>query len=281
MEIKMNYFKYHIGDYAMATAHLSWEEDLAYTRLLRAYYSSEKAIPSGKNAANRLIRAKTKKQRDAVQTVLEEYFILCDDGWHQKRCDEEIAGFQEKSNKAKESANARWQQEKQESGRNANAMRTQCEGNANHKPLTTNHKPVTNNHKPLTNKKRITGRSAPVAQTKTSDLWEAYAEAYSVRYGVDPIRNAKVNGQLAKFVDRIGRSEAPFVAAHYVTSNNSWYVKRGHSVDDLLKDAEKLRTEWATNCQVTDRKARELDRRTQDADEWNRLISEAQQHAAQ
>ncbi len=29
----MNFYKHHIGDYAKATEHLSWDEDQAYTRM--------------------------------------------------------------------------------------------------------------------------------------------------------------------------------------------------------------------------------------------------------
>lgn len=39
----MNYYEHHLGDWAAATGHLTWDEDMAYTRLLRAYYHHEKA----------------------------------------------------------------------------------------------------------------------------------------------------------------------------------------------------------------------------------------------
>lgn len=91
----MNYFEDHIGDYAAATAHLTWDEDMAYTRLIRAYYHSEKPIPKGQ--AYRLARATTPTQRKAVDTVIAEFFTLEEDGYHQKRCDEEIARYHEKA----------------------------------------------------------------------------------------------------------------------------------------------------------------------------------------
>lgn len=92
---RVNYFEDHIGDYAAATAHLTWDEDMAYTRLIRAYYHSEKPIPQGQ--AYRLARATTPTQRKAVDTVIAEFFTLQDDGYHQKRCDEEIARYHEKA----------------------------------------------------------------------------------------------------------------------------------------------------------------------------------------
>lgn len=92
----MNYYLHHIGDYDADTAHLSWVEDMAYARLLRLYYRRESPIPADPAEACRLIRAQTKDQKQAVETVLREFFILTDDGWRQARCDAEIEDYQVK-----------------------------------------------------------------------------------------------------------------------------------------------------------------------------------------
>jgi uncharacterized protein YdaU (DUF1376 family) len=126
----VNYYEHHLGDYAAATAHLSWDEDMAYSRLLRAYYHSEKPLPADVKDVCRLVRASSAVQRKAVDAVLREFFALEEDGWHQKRCDEEIDKCNIKKNKARESANARWVGMRTHSERIANAMPAQCEGNA-------------------------------------------------------------------------------------------------------------------------------------------------------
>lgn len=90
----MNYYEHHIRDYDAATSHLTWEEDLAYTRLLRWYYRKEKPIPADIKEACRQVRAVTKVQRDAVEAVLGEFFELMEDGWHNETCDEVIAAYQ-------------------------------------------------------------------------------------------------------------------------------------------------------------------------------------------
>lgn len=89
----MNYYEHHIGDYAEATAHLSFVEDAAYSRLLRKYYATEKPIPADPKAAQRLVGARTRDERQAVQDMLEEFFELLADGWHHHRCDREIAAY--------------------------------------------------------------------------------------------------------------------------------------------------------------------------------------------
>lgn len=98
----MNYYEHHIGDYIKATAHLSMLEDAAYRRLIDAYYTKEAPLPSDRKACHRLARATSKPERDAVDTILDEFFVLADDGWHQSRCDEELAKYREKRPAAEE-----------------------------------------------------------------------------------------------------------------------------------------------------------------------------------
>ena len=91
----MNYYEHHIGDYAQATAHLSILEDGAYIRCIRKYYADEKPLPADIAAVQRLVGARSREERKAVETVVKEFFTLEEDGWHNKRCDEEIAKFHE------------------------------------------------------------------------------------------------------------------------------------------------------------------------------------------
>lgn len=127
----MHHYQHHIGDYDAATVHLSWDEDLAYTRLLRVYYRDESPIPADLDQAARLIRVDTKARKIAMQAVLNEFFTLTEDGWINKRCEVEIGKFQEKSHKAKSSANERWSKSRRNANAYANAMLT-----ANRQPLT-------------------------------------------------------------------------------------------------------------------------------------------------
>lgn len=100
----MNFYPFHIGDYASDTRHLSWAEDLAYRRLLDVYYVREGPLPLELRQVYRLVIATTDDQRQAVETVLEEFFQRGPDGFTHKRCESEIARMQEKSQKARASA---------------------------------------------------------------------------------------------------------------------------------------------------------------------------------
>lgn len=86
----MNFYKHHIGDYDQATRHLSFVEDAAYSRLIRKYYAEEKPLPADVKQVQRLVGARARDEKEAVETVLGEFFVLEADGWHNKRCDEEL-----------------------------------------------------------------------------------------------------------------------------------------------------------------------------------------------
>ena len=90
------------------------------------------------------------------------------------------------------------------------------------------------------------------------EVWDAYSSSYQSRYKTFPVRNAKVNGQVTQLVKRLGK-EAPSVAAFYLTHNGAFYVSRMHDFGLLLSDAEKLRTEWATNTRMTSARAKQID----------------------
>ncbi len=159
----MNYYEHHIGDYTVATTHLSFIEDATYSRLLRRYYSTEKPLPTDVKVIQKLIGAISGIEKKAVVNILNEFFVLAADGWRQQRCDHEIKRFQDKQSKAKRNAESRWQgpgetelpsEEGLNSGhfrdadamlekygRNANAMLEKCGRNAHQTPVTNHQSP--------------------------------------------------------------------------------------------------------------------------------------------
>lgn len=112
-------------------------------------------------------------------------------------------------------------------------------------------------------------------QAACRETFKAYASAYWDRYQTEPVVNAKVRSQIKQFVQRLPHEEAPLVAGFYVGHQSAFYVRKGHDVGSMLSDAEKLRTEWATNRTVTDTQARQGDRlaaNANSADEAMRIL---------
>lgn len=116
----MNYYEHHLGDYAKDTAHLSMIEHGAYRILLDAYYTREVPLPTDRRACYKLARAQSKDERAAVDYVLEEFFFEQGDGFHNERCDAEIAGYYAKKPAAEEKReNAKERQRKARERRKA------------------------------------------------------------------------------------------------------------------------------------------------------------------
>ncbi len=118
---------------------------------------------------------------------------------------------------------------------------------------------------------------AKAGAAKTAMTWNAYATEYQEVYGAEPVRNAKVNGQLANVIDRIGAIDAPSVAAWFIHHRKRWYVEKGHSVECLQKDCEQLRTEWATGRRSTSTAAMQADRTQTTGSVFAELLAEQQE----
>lgn len=100
----------------------------------------------------------------------------------------------------------------------------------------------------------------PKDQTcKTFKAWANYAMAYRKRYSTWPVWNAKVGGQLGQLVDRLGTDVAHHVAAHFLKNNDAGVVRKCHSLNELLVNAESYHTQWVTNRQMSGATARQIE----------------------
>ena len=114
--------------------------------------------------------------------------------------------------------------------------------------------------KPQPPAKQQRAESTSAEQDACRATWAAYADAYEQRYGVAPIRNAKVNAAIKGFTRRVGADESPGVARYYLQHQDAFYARKCHDAGLMQQDAEKLRTEWATQRQVTGVAARQQER---------------------
>lgn len=306
----LNYYRRYVGDYLRDTSRLSMLEHGAYTLLLDYYYADEKPLPSDEDEIYLMVRAMTPADRKAVNKVLGRYFTLESDGYHQKRADHEIEVSKKARSNGKTGGRPRTEPEtgsitgiqtgsKTETVTEHETETTTVDGGGSGHPPTTNHQPPSNqppansqglatltpepvvdclslqNQTPPSKKTRAIRARVAKPEPPTNATWSAYAEAYRSRYGVDPVRNAKVNGVLANLVQRLGTEASPHVARHYVWHNRSLYVGAKHPVDLLLRDAEGLHTEWASGRTVTDTQARQMDRKQNHLSIADQLKAEA------
>lgn len=129
----MHYYQFNIGDYVSHTRHLSPIEDIAYRRLLDAYYLSERPLNSGIAVVARQIGLK--EHEAEVHEVLQEFFKLTEDGWINTRADKEIAHFKGKIEQASRAGKA-------SAERRSNSRSTDVQPTNNQEPITINQEPI-------------------------------------------------------------------------------------------------------------------------------------------
>ena len=177
----MHYYSHNINDFNNATIHLSVEEECMYHRALAWYYSNEKPLPGDKEKIYRYLRATTKKLQTAVNNILDDFFTEKEDGFHQSRCDSEIAEYQSKQAKAveagKASANARRKlnENKTDVEQGNNGRSTTVQQEVNDRSTTVQ---PTNNQEPLTNN-QLNNSLSNAHEQKTAD--EVLAKAEQVK----------------------------------------------------------------------------------------------------
>lgn len=132
----MNYYPFHLGDYAAHTRHLSLMEDLAYRRMLDLYYTSEQPLPLDPEKVARLIGMRD--QMREVSDVLSDFFLKSEAGHINPRCDREIEMYQAKANRAKSANQARWEGKKSDPLLKSESDQIPTK---NQEPRTKNHKP--------------------------------------------------------------------------------------------------------------------------------------------
>lgn len=299
----MIYFRMYVQDYLAATSRISMLEHGAYMLLLAYYYADECPLPADKEDVYRIVRAITTVERKATDKVLDLFFELRADGYHQERADHEIevsriarengsGGGRPKTGKVTGSGTGGITEQVTGSitGSITGSVTEVETGDGTQKvtgsgqpfSLSTNNSLSTSQPSNLspnpvtpTAARPSSRKSRDSANLATAAVWNAYSTAYLERYRTEPVRNAKVNTHIARFVDRIGAAEAPAIAAFYLTHSKSSYTGSKHDAKFLEMDAEGLRTEWATGQRVTSTQAAQADRTQATGSVFQKLIDEA------
>jgi uncharacterized protein YdaU (DUF1376 family) len=156
----MHYYQHHIGDFTKDTANLNDHQVATYLRMIWLYYSDEKPLTLDLDDLAFLVRS----EAGTVRLLCKHYFTESPEGWRHARCDREIFVVGEKSEKARISAEKRWN--------NANAMRTHTENDANAcKNDATQHPTPNTQHPTPKEEKRIpTSKTTPLTAADQPEL---------------------------------------------------------------------------------------------------------------
>lgn len=133
----MNFYSHHIGDFNNATRHLTRVERALYRDLIDMYYDTEQPLITGFESLARRVLARDEDEKVALKLVLDEFFTLESDGYHNKRCDKEIAAYKRMAEGGKRGAEKRWGKA-EDSPPIATPSPPHAKANANHEPITNN-----------------------------------------------------------------------------------------------------------------------------------------------
>ena len=139
----MHYYQHHIGDFIKATARLSDGQAMAYLRLIWMYYDKEKPLKPD----TKLLAFQIGASEEDTSLILESFFVLCENGWHNTRCDKEIAEYHAMLDKRSSAGRASAERRKNKSTTDVEQVLNTI---STDEQLTNNHKPITN--KPIKDK---------------------------------------------------------------------------------------------------------------------------------
>jgi uncharacterized protein YdaU (DUF1376 family) len=208
----MHFYQKNIGDFNNATRHLTRVERSLFSDAIELYYDTEKPLTSDINKLNRLLLAHSQEEKDALLVVLNEFFTLTDDGYFNKRCNEEILKYQaymeSKSKAGKASAEQR-----------AKHKATGVEQVLNTTPTKHNHEPITNNQETLKTKPTRKDKSLALPDYLPAEVWEQFkAMRTKIRKPLTP----EAERLLLLDVDAIRKSGHDPISAINNSIKNSW-----------------------------------------------------------
>lgn len=139
MANRLPYLQLYVSDYLADTAHLNAMEHGAYMMLLMNCWQTGKPLPEDSLKLSRIARTTPEEWAQISESVL-EFFTLTEEGYRHSRIDRDIAMVEGRSEKNRESANKRWQSDRNVSApketeeKESAEPEAQCEPYANAMP---------------------------------------------------------------------------------------------------------------------------------------------------
>jgi len=140
----VNFYPHHISDFNNATRHLTRVERSVYRDAIELYYDTESALIFDVGRLERRLICTDETEKEALKSILSEFFIKTDEGFIHERCEIEIAKY-----RANTSAKAKAGIASAEARRKKKAEREQKSTGVEHAlnsvEQTINQEPITNN----------------------------------------------------------------------------------------------------------------------------------------
>jgi uncharacterized protein YdaU (DUF1376 family) len=190
-----------------------------YRQLLDTYYLNEKPIPDDIPEVSRRLSAKTDLDILAIQSVLKDFFVLTENGWIHPRCDQEIAWYHGKADRARKNGKLGGRPKKTKVVIFENPDVTQTK--PDHK-LTNNQEPITNNHKPI----KKTPKPPTASPGGFADFWKAYPKKVAKPAALKAFVKLHINGELPLLLEAIENQGLRSRDLQFVPNPSTWLNQR-------------------------------------------------------
>lgn len=97
----MFYYSHHIGDFRSGTFNMTRQERWIYRDMLDVYYDNEKPFPVSLDEICKMVGVRNSEEKEIVESILLLKFELKESGYHNNRCDKEIADYRLKAETAR------------------------------------------------------------------------------------------------------------------------------------------------------------------------------------
>lgn len=147
----MHFYPHNIADFNNATRHLTRVERSVYRDAIEHYYDTESALTKDFKSLSKRLLCFTEEEKEALKTVLSEFFTETDEGFFHERCNAEILKYRANTS-AKAKAGIASAAKRKQKSTDVEHVLNECKTDVQ---LTNNHKPITNNQETITNKNNI------------------------------------------------------------------------------------------------------------------------------
>jgi uncharacterized protein YdaU (DUF1376 family) len=183
----MNFYPHHISDFNNSTRHLTRVERSVYRDAIELYYDTESVLTHDVCKLAKKLICRSEEEKQALNDILDEFFVKHDDGYFHSRCDHEISKYRANiSAKAKAGIASAAARKQKAADRKQNSTRV--------KSSSTNQEPITINQEPITNLKEG-GAKAPAPVKTTRFVKPTLSEAEEYR------ASKQLNMKCSDFID--------------------------------------------------------------------------------
>ena len=139
----MHYYQFNIADFNNSTRHLTRVERSLYRDMIDLYYDKESPLPESLDKLCRIVIASSEEEKQAVNCILDEFFTLKADGYHNDRCNRDIEKYVANTEAKRKAGKASAAKRQQKSTHVEQVLDKRA---TNHKPITNNQDIDSHNH---------------------------------------------------------------------------------------------------------------------------------------